>query len=735
MHFLLILLLCTTFLVHAEDSPISLKPSTTITPRKVSQDEVPVFLSADSVEGNADQELEAKGSVELRKQGQALFADQLFYEPPKNEVRAFGNVRVEQQGDVITGPELRLTLDTRIGYFNDTRYQLAQRNARGEARKMLFEGPDITRFQDATYTTCGIGQDDWFLRVGELEINRSTQVGTAHNASIIFKGVPLLYTPWITFSLNDQRKTGVLAPTFGSSDSSGAEITIPYYWNIAPNMDATFSPRILSKRGLQLNSEFRYLGFNYRGQADLEYLPNDRITDTDRYAMALRHIHDFGSGWSANIDYQKVSDDTYFTDLSTRIANTSKTNLPQDGSLSYVGGPWFFQARLQRFQTLQDPLAPVVPPYHRLPQLILNGSKLNVQPGGLDLATDLNLASEFVNFSHPTLPSGQRLIFYPSASFPFTRSYGYITPKIGFHFTHYNLDKPDLPRTTRSLPILSVDSGLFFEKTTTWRGQNYTQTLEPRLYYLYIPYRDQSRIPNFDSAETDFNLAQMFTENQFSGGDRINDANQFTLALTSRLLEVNGQEVMRGTLAQRFYFDRQRVTLASEARTRESSDVLAAISARILPAWVIEGGIQYNTHQDRAEKLSAALRYQPQIGKVLNLGYRFTRNTLKQVDLSAQWPLFNNFYGLARWNYSLQDHKILEALVGVEYNAGCWAIRAVAHRFATATGKESDSIFVQLELNGLSRLGPNPLDILRQNISGYTKSDEIPYANNQPFIP
>lgn len=732
MRFVLLLwVCCIVFPLHAEEPPLTLRSSPSLVPQAQIPDEGPVFLSADTLEGNPERELEARGKVELRKQGQALFADQLFYDPQKNEVRAQGNVRVEQQGDVITGPELRLTLDTRIGYFNDTRYQLAQRSARGQAQKILFEGQDLTRFQEANYTTCPIGQDDWFLRVGELEINRSTQIGTAHNASIIFKGVPLLYTPWMTFSLNNQRKSGLLAPTFGSSDSGGLELTLPYYWNIAPDRDATFAPRLLSKRGLQLNSEYRYLDLNYRGQAELEFLPQDRITKTNRYAAAWRHSHNFGLGWTGNVDFQKVSDDTYFTDLSTRIANTSKTNLPQDGSLSYVGGPWNFLARLQRFQTLQDPLAPVVPPYHRLPQLVLNGSKLDA--GNLGFRTDLNLASEFVNFSHPTLATGQRLTVYPSVSFPFTRSYGYVTPKLGFHFTHYNLDKPDLPRATRSLPIVSVDSGLFFERKLSWRGQEYQQTLEPRLYYLFIPYRDQSKIPNFDSAETDFNLAQMFTENQFSGGDRINDANQFTVALTSRLLETNGQEMLRGTIAQRFYLSSQRVTLASEARTRESSDVLAAISARIFPAWVLEGGVQYNTHQSRSEKLSAAVRYQPEAGKVLNLGYRFTRNTLEQVDISTQWPIFNNVYGLMRWNYSVRDHKILEALVGLEYNAGCWSLRTVAHRFATATGKDSDSIFIQLELNGVSRLGSNPLDVLRQNISGYTKSEDIPHANT--FIP
>ena len=685
----------------------------------------PTIIHADRMQGHQDKEIEAFGKVELRKPGQVLFADHLIYTQPENDLFAEGNVRIEQKGNITTGPELRLNLDTNKGVMDKPLYELAETHARGSADKLLFEGEDKYRAQDATYTTCPVGQDDWFLHAGAIDIDRTTQIGVAHHAYIEFKGVPLLYTPWISFSLNHQRKSGLLTPSFGTTGNSGAEFTLPYYWNIAPNYDATITPRALSKRGLQIGTEFRYLQPQYSGIAQVELLQNDRVTNSNRYALNLQHQQNLGSGWSGSLNLQKVSDDNYFRDLSTRLTSTTQTNLPREGVLNYSGGWWTFGALMQRFQTLQDPLAPVVPPYHRIPQLTLNAAQQNVY------GTDIALTSEFVNFNNPApsadKPDGKRLTVYPSVSLPLTNIYGYITPKIGVHHTRYTLDKnqTSFPDTTRTLPIISVDSGIAFERDAEILGDHYLQTLEPRLYYLNIPYRDQSLIPNFDTAEADFNFAQIFSENQFTGGDRINDANQVTAAITTRVLQPeNGLERVRAAIGQRYYFKDQQVTLSSPARTNKTSDILVALGGQITPAWSMDAGWQYNPNLRKTLKSNLSARYLPGPHKIVNMSYRFTRDSLRQIDLSAQWPITEKISGLARWNYSILDSKVLEGLAGVEYNGGCWAVRAVVHSLATATAQTTNSFFLQLELNGVSSLGANPLEVLRQSIAGYSKTNE-----------
>jgi len=352
-----------------------------------------------------------------------------------------------------------------------------------------------------------------------------------------------------------------------------------------------------------------------------------------------------------------------------------------------------------------------------------------------DVHLDFALQGEYVDFDHPTLLNGTRETLYPSVSAPFQTSFFYVTPKVGYHTTHYSFDDANLAGETRNLPIYSIDSALTFERETNLWGRAFLQTLEPRLYYVYIPFRQQDQLPNFDTALADFNLAQIFTENQFSGGDRINDANELTAAVTSRLIDPDsGDEQMRFTLGQRYYFQPQQVSLTpDDPPVSDRSDVLAAFSGRITRHWFTDLGMQYNTNEDQVERSNVALRYQPEIGKVVNFGYRFTRESLEQVDLSTEWPVGGRWTGLARYNYSLQDKSLLEGLLGVEYNAGCWAARFVLHRFVSATQEYVNSMFFQLELTGLSRIGSSPLELLRQNISGYAKTNEKRPVDVNPF--
>jgi LPS-assembly protein len=545
--------------------------------------------------------------------------------------------------------------------------------------------------------------------------------------------MPILYTPWINFPYANQRKSGLLAPTWGTTSKSGFELLTPFYWNISPNMDATIAARALSKRGVQLQGEFRYLEEDHSGIIAGEYLPSDNMTSKDRYFAKIKHQQIFGNGWSAGVDASTVSDDQYFSDLSTHIITTSKVNLLQQANLNYSGSVWQFGALAQRYQTLDKASYP----YQRLPQVTLNGSK------DWDWGTT-RIQNQIVQFeldSNATLPvkSGTRFSTYPSVSIPLSRSYGYVTPKIGVNYTSYSLNEvldPTYSKTSdRTLPIISLDSGLFFERNTKVVNHNYTQTLEPRLFYVYIPYQDQSHLPVFDSGLMDLNMGTLFTENRYSSIDRINNANQLSYSLTSRMIDAKtGEQRLAATVGQRFYFDDQKVTLPTEAtRFGDSSDIIAAATVRLRNKWNIDAAWQYNTDNDETIKANIGTRYNPDPGKILNLSYRFTKDTLEQINISSQWPLGRGYYGLGRINYSIQDNKAVEALAGIEYDAGCWQSRFVMQRVQTATAQANYALFFQLELGGIASIGSNPLQLINRNIPGYKSSGLLPDNYRQEY--
>jgi len=694
------------------------------------------FLEADRIEGQQDRSIAASGDVVMRQRGAMIRADRVDYTAQDQTAIATGSVRLEREGDIATGPRLVYRLDSETGEMELPVFEFPRKDqrriaTRGSATRALLEPGNRSRLLNAEYTSCPVPRDDWFLRVGELDVDSFRNVGNARNTTLYFLGMPIFYSPYLSFPLDNKRKSGFLAPTLGTSGKSGFEIALPYYWNIAENRDATFTPKWFTKRGVQLGGEFRYLESSlggFAGQLDGEYLPNDRVAGLDRYFVGIRHVHNLWPGWSAAVVGQKVSDDDYFRDLSTKIAATSQTNLPRDARIGYSSDIWTVMARALAYQTLQDPLAPVPIPYKIMPQLVASGIYENL------VGFDARFFGEAANFRHPTLVNGQRAIAYPNIAYPLRRTYGYVTPRFGYHFTRYNLTENSalFQEAGRAIPISSIDAGLFFDRPFNWGSRSFLQTLEPRMYYLYVPIKDQSRLPNFTTAEADFNFTQIFTDNRFVGGDRIGDANQLTFAVTSRLIQNDtGLERLRASLGQVYYFEPQRVTLlGTPPRDAKSSDILAQVSSQMSPSVSFDMGWQYTPDLARTEKLTVAAHYLPIPGRVINAAYRYARNTpdrsqIEQVDFSTQWPIGGNISALARWNWSLEDRKLIEGLVGFEYNAGCWQLRAVAHRFITATQQYSTSFLIQLELSGLSRIGINPLETIRQNISGYRRTDEI----------
>ncbi len=750
-----------------------------------------IEIEGDKMDLYLDREMRASGNASITKGNQKIYGDSIQYNVQDDELKVDGNARIDLGDGQITGPSLKMRLSDSIGEMQDASITLnktfsnsvspvspkAGENAytqskllntqtsltddpklyqdnyrepatpigqsinpklnssRGDAKAIFFEGEDKKRLKNARYTTCEPGVDDWYIKAREIVLDDYTQSGTATNAHVEFKGVPLLYMPYMSFSFSNERKSGLLAPTVGTTSRSGFETLVPYYINIAPNIDATVGARYLSKRGTQFQGELRYLNESFSGLDSVEYLDNDNMTGQQRYYANLTHGHQLGNGWSAGYHFEKVSDNQYFSETSTRIVSTSQVNLLQEGRVDYVGDVWRFNGLVQRYQNLDQ----INYAYQRLPQLTLTADK---EWG----AFNTNFYSQWVHFSRnsdaPVAPTGSRLTVYPSISMPFTQPYGFITPKIGVHASYYNLNDNNYMvngsavsnnSATRTLPVFSLDSGLYFERDVKIVKNSYTQTIEPRLFYVYIPDKKQDLLPVFDSALADLNLTSLFTENQFTGNDRVNNANQLSLAMTSRMIDKNtGVERLSATVGQRYYFADQNVTLPGAIKSqRNSSDIIAAVTARLSNKWNLDAFWQYNTDDASIVRSNVLARYNPEPGKLMNVGYRYTQQFLEQFNISGQWPISRGWYGIGRLNYSIRDKTLIESLAGLEYDAGCWQIRTVFQRVQTATANANYGFFLQLELGGLASIGSNPLNLLRRDIPGYLSSSEIPNIYRQ----
>ena len=698
-----------------------------------------LFLRADRLEGDRAR-VTAEGDVELRTRRETVLADRLSYSIDDQTIRGEGNVVLRRGFDWITGPQVQYQRDTEVGFFRKPRFFVSEADAHGDASEIRFKGPGQYEASDASYTTCVAPRPDWYLQSEELEVDNLRKVGTAHGVSVHFLGAPVLYAPWLQFPLSNERKSGFLTPTLGSTGVRGFEATAPYYLNLAPNYDATITPRLMTKRGLMIGTQFRYLFGDadaplgaMNGEMNAEILPNDRQTGERRYALAWAHNEQFRPWLAGYWNLNRVSDDTYFADFADRVSITSQKTLPREGGLVATQGPWSVLARAQSYQTLQDPNAPVVPPYNRLPQVL--ASLRDTDWLGLTWSG----TGEYARFSQEALvPNGERFVLYPTLAWTRQGAAWFVAARAGVHMREYLLDQttPGLPdrHPSYAIPIASVDGGLVFERDLEILKTPLTQTLEPRAFYVYIPYRAQSDAPVFDTALDDFNFSQLFAENRYIGNDRIGDANQLTLALTSRFLDRDtGGERLRLAVGQRFYFEDQRVSLNEPLRSASTSDFLVSAEGRLSDAWSLASLLQYNFDAHEVERLNAGVRYTPQPGHVLNATWRYTRTLvdptrgieqIKQVDLSGQWPVADRWTLIGRWNYSISDRKTLEGVAGIEYNADCWVLRIVGQRLTTTTQQATTSIFVQLELNGLGRVGTSPLELLRRSVPGYVPTND-----------
>ena len=717
----------------------------------------PTFVFGDSVSGRPDLETILDGHAELRRGPTAIRADHIEFYQPEDTFNARGNVRVSNSGNQFSGPELQLKLDTFEGYFTEPAYRFLSNGGNGTARRIDFVSDKVMIARDASYTTCertdeATWEPAWVLTGSRFKFDKEAESGEVTGGVLRFKKVPILAFPTFSFPLSEKRKSGLLPPTFNVDSTSGLMLSQPYYLNIAPNRDATFTPTVMTKRGVDLGGEFRYLEPAYRGRLRANFMPSDKLRGNDnRWSYALDHIGTVDTGLPAvgnvglNLNLNRVSDDLYWRDFPRSSTLLTQRLLSSDARVTWGRGYFSASARALKWQTLQDPLSPIVPPYNRLPQLTAAYTRIDAPVAGMN-GFDWSLSSDFTRFSADRLltnqPNSDRAVALAQISRPWISPGWHITPKLQLHATNYSFDAPlaDGSRSaSRVVPTFSLDSGLQYERKASFFGRDFTQTLEPRAFYVRTPFRNQSLLPNYDSGTNDFNFATIFTENAFVGNDRISDANLLTLGATSRLLEPDsGAEKVRFGMAQRLRFADQKVVLPGGLPvTDRISDLLFGSTINWVPEWSFDGTVQYNPKTKQSERSSFGIRYNPGPYRVVSAALRRQKDISNSVDVGWQWPINDlwgdkgkdlgpgrgqgggRYYGVGRLNYSVPDKKLIDAIAGVEYDGCCWIGRVVLQRSQSSTASSNTRILFQLELIGFSRLGVNPLDTLKQNIPRY----------------
>lgn len=698
-------------------------------------------ITADRVAGQSDVRVRAEGSVVVERGGQTVNAQWIDYNQPQDTVRAGDAFTLEQGNGRVSGEALNYHLGTQQGEAKNARFETenGSRRLQGSGETVRMDGEHRYRLENARFNTCDPGDESWYIRASSIEADYTRNVGVARNAALVLGGVPVFYTPWIDFPLNGNRKSGFLTPSLGGG-SDGMEITLPYYLNLAPNYDATITPKLYTRRGLQVAAQFRYLQPEYRGEAELAVLPKDQLSHHDtRAKFDWTHQHRFGNNLTAGIDYHQVSDDDYYRDFYNRNDIASNVNLNRQVWLSYQtrlgGGRLDGYLTAQKYQTLANTDGYKDAPYALLP-------RASVQWSRRFSAADVGAYLQTTHFVHDSKQEGSRLVINPYVSAEFNRPWGFIRPKFQVHATYYDLEgRGSRPARSlsRVLPIFSVDSGLAFERQTGWQGRQYVQTLEPRLFYTYIPTTEQNTLPLFDTAENSFTFSQLFRENRFSGHDRINAANFLTTAVQTRLYNAeNGAERLRAGIGQRLYFSRDDVLLDGRKTRRSSgrSDILAFADGRLTDSLWLNGDVHYNTSLDAAERYAVSLRYSPEPGKTVSLRYQYRRDgeiyddvygKIRQADLAFQWPISRNLYLVGRHSYSFTERKPVEHLLGMQYvsSCGCWSLSAVGQHYVNGINSSKNAFFLQLRLRDLSSLGNNPLQQLRQSVPGYTDIEEV----------
>ena len=730
----------------------------------------PNFLFGDRIEGQTDVRTLVEGHAELRRHDLVLKADRLEYQSADDTVQAGGGVRVNRLGNIYEGSELKLKLDSNEGYFLQPRFTLLKYGGQGEANRLEFLGPDKSSAERAVYSTCprpdsGPWKPDWWLSASRMEFDTATDTGTAHGGVLHFKGLPVLGAPYVEFPLSDQRRSGLLPPSLNIATQSGVEVALPYYLNLAPQRDATLTPTLMSKRGLDLGGEFRYLEPSLSGELRGAYMAGDKLRDADRWSASLQHRQNFSGlpgidQLGLRLNLNRVSDDNYWRDFPHAGKGLGLTQrlLPSEAVVNWGNGDWSFSVGSYSWQTLQDPAAQILAPYDRVPSLAARLApapfSLAGNPGWeVSLQTELTRFStdrqvEIGDGSSATVLGGQRALAIAQLSKTWQAPGWFVKPAVQLHARQYQFNQAlgnGQASLGLALPTVSLDSGLFFERDASFFSRELVQTLEPRLYYTRTPYREQGYLPSYDSAPFDFNLSTVYLPSLYAGNDRVADLNALTLGATTRLLQPDtGAELLSLGIAQRYRFREQQVTLPGESPVAEGlTDLLLGARVHWTPQWSTNVDLQYNPESGESTRSTLGMRYMPGPYRVFNAAYRVKQQSQqsaseasRQLDLGWQWPLqalfgtapagvagrglgLQQWYSVGRINYSLPESRIVDLLAGFEYDAGCWIGRVVVERLQNSSSSANQRIMFQLEFSDFTRIGSSPLQSLRNNVPRY----------------
>ncbi|MBN1238333.1 MAG: LPS assembly protein LptD [Gammaproteobacteria bacterium] len=675
-----------------------------------------IEISAGRVDAGSDSGAVLSNQVEVNYGERTLVGERASFDRAAQRVEIAGRVTYRDPDVTVFGEDAVLDGASEEVMFGQAGFDIPARPARGSAEGILIT-PGTLSLESVNFTTCPADDVAWQLIASDLLIDVEAGFATARGVKLEFKGVPILYSPYFTFPIDGQRKSGFLTPNFAERDRTGLDLSIPYYLNLRPNMDMTVEPRYLSKRGVQLNTEFRYLLPGTDGTLNFSWLPDDDEAGTTRRYVNLQHETAFADGWSVVTGIEQVSDEAYFEDLGNSLSVTSQIYLDRYVDVQYAAPYWMLRSRLQNYQTIDDAIAPADRPYKRVPQVLFEGN-WNEGIFGFDSQAEL------ANFDRSVGTTGWRLDSTQEVSLRFARRGMYLTPAVALRQTNYWLDDtlPGEEDTfSRTLPVASLDAGLKLEREAG-RGARWLQTLEPRLLYVHVPFEDQSNLPVFDTILPDFNLIQLFRKYQFVGPDRISDTDQLSFGLTTRLYdERTGEQRLAATLGQTRYLSEQAVSLpGSEPIDADASDYIAELSFGLKDAWTLDVGYQWNTDTERTARTETRFEYRPQEDRLFGLAYRYRRSVLEQGDLSLVWPATDRWRVIGRYSYSFLESEPLEQFVGLEYDSCCWRLRVVGRRFVSRrTGESDSSISLQLELKGFSQRATPPEELLDRGILGY----------------
>jgi len=677
---------------------------------------IPIVLEADNVESQGDKAVILSGDAFVAQGRQSISAGKITYSKETDRATGEGDVTLRSvAGDLVTADSIDLDINSKIGSAKNAKFKLAERGlieeetnavavqSRGSAGELSMEGEQFVRLKNVEYTTCVEGQDDYFLRAKELELDQATGMGRAKGATVVFKGVPIFYAPTFTFPINDERKSGFLFPSFGFDSDSGAVFAAPWYWNIAPNMDATFTPRIYSDRGIQLGAEVRHLTDNSETYFYGEFLPSDKeFNDEDRSVVTLQHDQDITERLSAKVDFNDVSDQSYFTDFRNDIRYFSTTYIPRNARLSYNADYWNASAGISEFELVDDSIDPVNKPFERRPEFRFDS---NFPKLGL---FQFETSASATNFSHDSKQDGWRYLLNPSVEIPVESVWGSLTPRLELDYAGYSIDDADVD--SRSIPVFSIDSTLHLEKRSSFLGETAIQTLEPRIFFVYAGEDNQENAPLFDTKALRFNnFNNLFSTSGFTGGDRAADNRQVTLALTSRVFDKNGKQRLKASIGQAYYLEDREVTIDGETATASKSDLLAEASIDFGNHWELDTFVQYGTETSDLRTLNITGEYRESADKFASIGYRRSEvsSAIEQVILQGEWPLNDHFSLFGTERYSIEDSENLQTQFGFEYDACCWRLRLSANRLRTTNSEERDSILAEFELTGLGKVRTN----------------------------